>query len=59
MMSNMQKILTGMGTIALGLIIPSLLNGDATVSLVLISLGLINISEIKIPRKHKKAQKGA
>ena len=57
-MSNAQKILTGMGTIASGLIIPSLLNGDATTSLILIPLGIICLSEIKIPRKHRKAQKG-
>ena len=53
-MSNAQKILIGMGTIASGLIIPPLLNGDATVSLVLIPLGLICVSDIKFPRKHRK-----
>lgn len=53
-MSNAQKILIGMGTIASGLIIPPLLNGDATVSLVLIPLGIICLSDIKFPRKHRK-----
>nr|DAG52796.1 MAG TPA: hypothetical protein [Caudoviricetes sp.] len=53
-MSNAQKILTGIGAITSGLIAPVALNGDATVSLVLISLGLICLSEIKIPRKHRK-----
>lgn len=58
-MSNGQKILTGIGAIASGLIVPILLNGDASASLVLIPLGIICLSEIKIPRKHRKAQKGA
>ena len=58
-MSNGQKILTGTGAIASGLIVPILLNGDASASLVLIPLGIICLSEIKIPRKHRKAQKGA
>ena len=56
-MSNAQKILIGMGTIASGLIIPVALNGDATVSLVLIPLGLICLSDIKFPRKHRKEYK--
>lgn len=53
-MSNAQKILTGMGTIASGLIVPILLNGDASASLVLIPLGIICLSDIKFPRKHRK-----
>ena len=53
-MNNGQKILTGIGTIVSGLIIPSLLNGDATTSLILIPLGIICLSDIKFPRKHRK-----
>lgn len=56
-MNNAQKILTGIGTIVSGLIVPILLNGDATVSLVLIPLGLICVSDIKFPRKHRKERK--
>ena len=56
-MSNGQKILTGIGTIVSGLIVPVALNGDATVSLVLIPLGLICLSDIKFPRKHRKEYK--
>lgn len=53
-MSNAQKILTGMGVIISGLIIPVTLNGDATTSLILIPLGIICLSDIRIPRKHRK-----
>ena len=53
-MNNGQKILTGMGAIASGLIVPILLNGDATTSLILIPLGIICLSDIKFPRRHRK-----
>ena len=56
-MNNAQKILTGIGTIASGLIVPILLNGDASASLVLIPLGIICLSDIKFPRKHRKEYK--
>ena len=56
-MSNGQKILTGIGAIASGLIIPAALNGDATASLILVPLGLICLSDIKFPRKHRKEYK--
>lgn len=56
-MNNGQKILTGIGTIVSGLIIPVALNGDATVSLILIPLGLICLSDVKFPRKHRKERK--
>ena len=56
-MNNGQKILTGIGTTVSGLIIPAALNGDATASLILVPLGLICLSDIKFPRKHRKEYK--
>ena len=56
-MNNMQKIISGIGVIISGLIIPVALNGDATTSLILIPLGIICLLDIRIPRKHRKERK--